>query len=116
MSRQLVAEAARRADESQRPASIPPSRTGWTAKEVGAYIMAPIVAVAASWAMRTPAPPPDAPARADMVEMQHKLDAMQAEVAAARTDCAVAREVSGVARSRAAGAEAVADSVASKQK
>lgn len=125
--RQLEAEARARAAAEQMPPrvqvslppaprSVPPSRTGWTAKEVGAYILAPVLAVAAAWAMRAPAPAPDAPTAAQLAAVAAQVAEARADAAAARLDCAVAREKAGEARSRAAVAESVADSAASPKR
>jgi hypothetical protein len=120
---ELAAELRRRAAAEQmpphgqlpqvaQPAPAAASPTGWSPQAVGAYILAPVLALLASWLLRAPAPPPDAPTHADIVQLEQRLDLAQAEVAAARSDCVSARENAVVARSRAAGAEAVADSVA----
>jgi hypothetical protein len=88
----------------------PPRATGWTPQSVGAYLLAPVIGLLSGWLMRAPAPPPDAPTRAEVATMQARINLAEAEVAAARADCASARENASTARSRSAVAETIADS------
>jgi hypothetical protein len=103
------ARAAATPQVSMRPPP-PVAQTGWTPQAVGSFILAPVLAALTAWAMRSPAPPPDAPTRAELVELKAELASARSDASAARLDCAVARESASVARSRAGAAEAVADS------